>query len=133
MILKESFSIDHINRMKERYLSLDKQLIEKTLFALGLLESLVKVEMPFIFKGGTALMLLLERPYRLSTDIDIIVEPDCRVDDYLTKASVIYPFLRVEEHYRVGKNDIVRKRETRIKKENRHMKRFSVYIRDNSD
>lgn len=109
MILRESFSIDHINRMKERYPSLDRQLIERTVFALGLLESLAKVGMPFIFKGGTALMLLLERPYRLSTDIDIIVEPDCKVDDYLTKASVIYPFLRVEEHIRVGKNEIVKK------------------------
>ncbi|MDD3122461.1 MAG: nucleotidyl transferase AbiEii/AbiGii toxin family protein [Candidatus Izemoplasmatales bacterium] len=109
MILKESFSIDHINRMKDRYPTLDKKLIERTIFAFGLLESLAKVKMPFIFKGGTALMLLLKRPYRLSTDIDIIVEPSCEVDDYLTKAAVIYPFLRVEEHIRVGKNDIVKK------------------------
>lgn len=109
MILKESFSIDHIDRMKKRYPSLDKQLIERTIFALGLLESLVKVEMPFIFKGGTSLMLLLQKPFRLSTDIDIIVEPDCNVDDYLAKASEIYPFLSVEEHVRVGKNSIVKK------------------------
>jgi hypothetical protein len=109
MILKESFSIDHINRMKERYPSLDKQLIERTIFAFGLLESLAKVRMPFIFKGGTALMLLFEKPYRISTDIDIIVEPNCDVEDYLNKAAAIYPFLRVEEHARVGKNDIVKK------------------------
>lgn len=109
MILKESYSIDHIHRMKERYPSLDIQLIERTIFALGLLESLVKVEMPFIFKGGTALMLLLDRPYRLSTDIDIIVKPDCDVDEYLRRASLIYPFLRNEEHIRVGKNDIIKK------------------------
>lgn len=59
--------------------------------------------MPFVFKGGTALMLLLEKPYRLSTDIDIIVEPDCAIEDYLQKASVIYPFLHLEEQIRVGK------------------------------
>ncbi len=109
MISKESFSIDHINQMKERYPSLDKQLIERTIFAFGLLEALVKVKMPFIFKGGTALMLLLEKPFRLSTDIDIIVEPSCDVEFYLQEANAIYPFLHVEEHVRVGKNDVIKK------------------------
>jgi hypothetical protein len=88
---------------------LDKQLIERSIFALGLLESLVKVKMPFVFKGGTALMLLLEKPFRISTDIDIIVEPSCDVQPYLREAAVIYPFLHLEEHVRVGKNDIVKK------------------------
>lgn len=109
MILAESFSIDHIEQMKRRYPSLDIQLIERTIFAFGLLESLAKVAMPFVFKGGTALMLLLEKPYRLSTDIDIIVEPDCAIEDYLQKASVIYPFLHLEEQIRVGKNNIIKK------------------------
>lgn len=109
MILPQSFSIEHINHIKERYPSLDKQLIERSIFALGLLESLVKVKMPFVFKGGTALMLLLEKPFRISTDIDIIVEPSCDVQPYLREAAVIYPFLHLEEQVRVGKNDIVKK------------------------
>ncbi|MDD4069692.1 MAG: nucleotidyl transferase AbiEii/AbiGii toxin family protein [Candidatus Izemoplasmatales bacterium] len=109
MILKESFSIEHINSIKAKYPTLDKQLIERTIFALGLLESLAKVKMPFIFKGGTALMLLLEKPFRLSTDIDIIVNPSCDVEEYLKEVARIYPFLRVDEHARVGKNDIIKK------------------------
>ncbi len=109
MILKESFTIDHINQMKEKYATLDKQLIERTIFALGLLESLVKVKMPFIFKGGTALMLLLEKPFRLSTDIDIIVNPLCDVDPYLKAVGEIYPFIHVDEQIRKGKNEIIKK------------------------
>ncbi len=109
MILKESFSIEHINSIKAKHPTLDKQLIERTIFALGLLESLAKVKMPFIFKGGTALMLLLEKPFRLSTDIDIIVDPSCDVEEYLKEVANIYPFLRVDEHVRVGKNEIIKK------------------------
>jgi hypothetical protein len=109
VILKESFSIEHINSIKAKYPTLDKQLIERTIFALGLLESLAKVKMPFIFKGGTALMLLLEKPFRLSTDIDIIVDPSCDVEEYLKEVASIYPFLHVDEHLRVGKNEIIKK------------------------
>lgn len=36
-----------------------------------LLEASRKAELPFIFKGGTSLLLLPETPRRLSTDIDI--------------------------------------------------------------
>ena len=46
-------------------------------------------DMPFIFKGGTCLMMLMDKPRRLSTDIDIIVEPGTDLDDYLEKASDI--------------------------------------------
>lgn len=50
----------------------DRNLVERSLFAFGLLEALARVEMPFIFKGGTCLLLLLNNPKRLSTDIDIL-------------------------------------------------------------
>lgn len=38
-------------------------------------------------------MLLMEHPCRLSTDIDIIVEPGTDVDKYLDRASEIFPFI----------------------------------------
>jgi hypothetical protein len=109
VISKESFSIEHINSVKVKYPTLDRQLIERTVFALGLLEALAKVNMPFIFKGGTALMLLLQKPFRLSTDIDIIVDPSCDVEGYLKDAARLYPFLHMDEHVRVGKNGIMKK------------------------
>ena len=51
-------------------------------------------------------MLLMDKLRRLSTDIDIIVEPGTDLDDYLKQASVIFPFQMVEEQKRVGKNNI---------------------------
>ncbi|MCP4552544.1 MAG: nucleotidyl transferase AbiEii/AbiGii toxin family protein, partial [Bacteroidetes bacterium] len=50
-----------------------KILVEKVIRALLLLEGLVLHEIPFVFKGGTALMLHLNSSKRLSIDIDIIL------------------------------------------------------------
>lgn len=51
----------------------DEILIEKMVRALYLLELVQRSSMEFIFKGGTALILLLPAPKRFSIDIDIIV------------------------------------------------------------
>ena len=48
----------------------------------------------------------MEKPRRLSTDIDIIVKPGTNLDDYLEKAAVIFPFQKVEEQKRIGRNNI---------------------------
>ena len=74
MINKETFTLEHINELRSRK-SINLLLLERSIYALGLLEALARVGMPFIFKGGSCLMLLLESPRRLSTDIDIIVKP----------------------------------------------------------
>ena len=92
----------------------DPALLERVIYAFGLLEAIRRVELPFCFKGGTSLMLLLEHPRRLSTDIDIIVEPGTDIDDYIRRAGEIFPFVDVEEHIRVGKNSI-EKRHFRFK------------------
>ena len=52
------------------------------------------------------LMLLMEQPRRLSTDIDIIAEPGTDLDKYLDRASEIFPFKDVEEQKQIGKNNI---------------------------
>lgn len=48
--------------------------LEKAIAALYLLELLADTNLKFIFKGGTSLFLLLKNIYRLSVDIDIIVD-----------------------------------------------------------
>lgn len=78
----------------------DKSILERSIYALGLLEALARVGMPFIFKGGTSLLLLLESPMRLSTDIDIVVEPGLDFEHYLVEASQILPFKKMEEQKR---------------------------------
>ena len=67
MITKENYSEEHIRELQNQN-NRDPILIERALFALGLLEALVKVGLPFTFKGGTGLLLLLPKPMRLSTD-----------------------------------------------------------------
>lgn len=84
-------------------------LIERTLFAFGLLEALVRVGMKFTFKGGTSLMLLLPKPMRLSTDIDIVVEPGTDIDYYIEKARSIFPFKDASEQERVQKGNLVKR------------------------
>jgi len=105
MLLRENFTEKHIKELQKSS-NRDPILLERAVYAYGLLEALARVEMPFIFKGGTCLMLLMERPQRLSTDIDIIVRPGTDLDKYLRKASEIFPFQQVEERKRIGTNKI---------------------------
>jgi hypothetical protein len=67
-------------------------LIEKVVRALSLLESLVRSGCPFVFKGGTALMLHLNSNKRVSIDIDIICPPDTNIELYLNKYAGEYGF-----------------------------------------
>ena len=105
MIDKKVYDLDYIRELQARYKT-DPGLLERVLYAFGLLEALVKVGMKFTFKGGTSLMLLLDHPIRLSTDIDIIVDPGTDVESYIEQAGTIFPFLRKEEDIRKGRNNI---------------------------
>ena len=105
MIDKKNYDLDYIRELQVRYKT-DPGLLERVLYAFGLLEALVKVGMKFTFKGGTSLMLLLDHPVRLSTDIDIIVDPGTDVDSYIERAGNIFPFRRKEEDIRKGRNNI---------------------------
>ena len=71
----EKYWIESISKKKK----VDKILIEKVIRALMLLEGLSSSGLDFVFKGGTALMLLLGTTKRLSIDIAIIV-PNKRVE-----------------------------------------------------
>jgi len=59
--------------------------LEKAIAALHLLELLADAKLPFIFKGGTSLFLLMQKIYRLSVDVDIIVEEPLGDADKLFK------------------------------------------------
>ena len=108
MLRADNFTEEHIRALQQNS-GRDPILIERSIYAFGLLEALCRVKLPFIFKGGTSLMLLLEHPMRLSTDIDIIVPPDTDIDHYLEEAGKIFPFRQKEEQVRVGKNNIVKR------------------------
>jgi hypothetical protein len=87
MIDKVSLSAEWLNSKQAEYKK-DPSLIESMIHALFLLEQLKQTGLEFIFKGGTSLILLLERPARFSVDIDIIVNPKIKRDElesYLNK------------------------------------------------
>ena len=105
MITKENYSIEHIEKIREKR-KVDRTILERSIYALGLLEALVTVGLPFVFKGGTSLTLLLDSPKRLSTDIDIVVEPGTNLDKYIEEASKIFPFKSVEQQVRIGRDNI---------------------------
>ena len=70
----------------------DPTLLEKTIRAFSLLEALAKSDCPFLFKGGSALMLQLGCTQRLSVDIDIVCPPGTDVIAYLTPLAEEYGF-----------------------------------------
>ncbi|MFT7148954.1 MAG: putative nucleotidyltransferase component of viral defense system, partial [Nonlabens sp.] len=86
MISKDSLHIDWITKVSSANRKADKILVEKVIRALMLLEGLVKQNLDFVFKGGTALMLILDSPKRLSIDIDIIIEKEPKNLDEIFKA-----------------------------------------------
>ena len=73
MISHETFSADHIRDIQNRS-KRDPALIERSIFALGLLEAIALSGLPFIFKGGTSLMLLI---------------PSLRDDNYYKSANLL--------------------------------------------
>lgn len=96
MIQKKCFSKEWIDENSTKLGYGDKLLIEKSIRALSLLEMLVSSGCPFIFKGGTALMLILNSAtHRLSIDIDIICPPGTNIEDFLKNSSK-YGFSRLE-------------------------------------
>ena len=108
MLQKENFRLDNIQRLQKNYKK-DPALLERVVYAFGLLEALCLTGLPFVFKGGTCLMLLLKHPMRLSTDIDIIVQPGTDIETYIRKTAEIFPFQSCEEQVRVGKNNITKR------------------------
>ena len=107
MISQKEISIDWINNVSKGNRNADKILVEKVIRALLLLEGLVKKELPFVFKGGTALMLHLNSTKRLSIDIDIILPtaPN-NLEDILDTIANEQGFIRTELQHRNTKSKI---------------------------
>lgn len=55
MLTKENFTLEHVMALKKSR-TVDSFILERSIYAFGLLEALCKVGMPFIFKGGTSLI-----------------------------------------------------------------------------
>lgn len=107
MIDNDKITLDWITRVSGENRNTDKILVEKVIRALLLVEGLVKLKLPFVFKGGTALMLHLNSSRRLSIDIDIIMPERLRdLDKFLDGVATEQRFLRKEVQERYSKTKI---------------------------
>jgi len=84
----------------------DPTLMEKTIRAFSLLEALAKSGCPFLFKGGSALMLQLACTQRLSVDIDIVCPPGTDVISYLEPYAEEYGFGEIVPTERISRNNV---------------------------
>lgn len=75
MILKECFTDAFITSQAGDNID-KKRIYEKVVHAFYLLEKVADTGLPFVFKGGTSLMLLLKEFNRFSVDIDILMKPE---------------------------------------------------------
>lgn len=108
MIDKRTYTEENIQRIVVTY-KVDYELAQRAVFALGLVEALVRSGLQFTFKGGSSAMLLFPAPKRLSTDVDILVEPGADVEKAIKDASAIFPFLSYEESIRKTSKSISKK------------------------
>ena len=78
MIKEHCFTEEWLETFKKQaaHKRIDNAILEKTIYALHLLERIKTNGLDFIFKGGTSLVLLLEEESRFSIDIDIICNAD---------------------------------------------------------
>lgn len=106
MIHPESRTLAWIEKVAKENNVRDIILVEKTIRALSLLEALVRSGCPFLFKGGSSLMLHLDSGRRLSIDVDIICPPGTKIEDYLRVYAAEYGFGDVELVERISRADI---------------------------
>lgn len=98
MIDKASLSAEWLAEKRKQYRK-DPGIIEAMIHALYLLDQLKLTGLDFIFKGGTSLVLIMEKPLRFSVDIDVIVPPDLHrevLENYLSAIILNSEFTSME-------------------------------------
>ena len=97
MISLDSLTKAHILSQREKLQIQDPAVLERTIHAFVLLERLALSRIDFLFKGGTALLLQLKKPSRISVDIDIICTmPKHKFEEQLKEWVRHPPFTRWE-------------------------------------
>ena len=106
MISPESRNLEWIEKAAADNHATNLILVEKVIRAFSLLEALARSGCPFIFKGGSSLMLHFGSSRRLSIDIDIICPPGTNVEKYWEQYSGDYGFTMVEAVDRIYRSDV---------------------------
>ena len=106
MISEKSLTTEWLETVSNRNNKTDKILIEKVIRALLLLEGLAESKIGFVFKGGTALMLMMGSTRRLSIDIDIILPEKIDLNGIFQRIVETKWFTRYSEQERTTKSTI---------------------------
>lgn len=110
MIKQECFEKDWILEQKQRLGRVNPDILETAIHALALLGHLAESGLPFVFKGGTSLLLHLDPIRRLSIDIDIVCSASAgQLEATLQHIATLPPFTRFEESQR-GERGLPRRR-----------------------
>lgn len=99
MIPKNNCTKQYILDLADKY-NISPTLMCKNIFVLYTLDAMTTVKLPFILKGGTALLFLSNHLFRVTQDIDITVDSSVPLDDYINKIRNEYKCLRFEEEHR---------------------------------
>lgn len=123
MIANQCFTKEWIARKRVDMGSVDPALLEKSIHAVTLLCALGESSIPFVFKGGTSMILLLKEFHRLSIDIDIVtLMPRIEYEPLLADIGRRPPFLGYEQddrgerglpsrtHFKFFYNSVISKR-----------------------
>lgn len=95
------FQPEWLRQQRRELGNCDPAILEKCVFALTLLGYLVESGLPFLFKGGTSLLLHLPEVRRLSRDIDIVCgSSEADLEAVVANLGMRTPFLRYEEDNR---------------------------------
>lgn len=98
MIANQCLTKEWVARKKQEMGSVDPALLEKSIHALALLCGLGDSPIPFVFKGGTSIILLLKEFRRLSIDIDIVTDmPRAKYEPVMADIGGKAPFLGFEQ------------------------------------
>jgi hypothetical protein len=101
MIDGKCYTREWLEACRETVGRVDPGLLEKSIYAFDLVGRLAVEGLPFVFKGGTALLLMLDNFRRLSIDVDIACSLP-QADVFRVVAEVVRkgPFLSVEPDLR---------------------------------
>jgi Nucleotidyl transferase AbiEii toxin, Type IV TA system len=93
MITPTSFTSEWIMDQCQQRPGLDPSILEKMILALTLVERLIDTGLPFVFKGGTCLVLVLGQARRFSVDVDLVTQAELTaIDTALTQVCTQPPF-----------------------------------------
>lgn len=110
MIIKENYCSRNINRLisyfKVNQQCIDKSIIEQHLYCLGLLESFSKIGMNFVLSGDMAVYLMCENNLYLPNSLEIRVNKQDYLDDYLKEANQEFSALEYKK-IKVASNYVI--------------------------